>query len=142
MSKLLRRSICKSYLVGLPLGIITIGLVLLAPILLTGEGLLSIVVIANYGLATLGMFFTFLFALGFGGWLSYERIKAGKSNIRVSFEYSLLINFLIWTVFNLIVLISKGSFLMILPAFFAFFICTFLTTYSIGLVYIKSIRKY
>ena len=143
MDELLKKSIFKSYLIGFPSGVLVLLSVFILPVIVTGEGLLNVILYINYGWATLSLFVMFVFALGIGGWLSYENTKRGKSTIWVSFIYSFIINFLIWTVFNLITLITnKGSLLVLLPGFLLFFVCTLLTTFTIGLIYSSSIRNY
>jgi hypothetical protein len=54
MEKKLKQSILTSYLIGAPIGILTIVATFWIPLLLTGEGLLTIVILGAYGISTIG----------------------------------------------------------------------------------------
>jgi len=136
MEKKLKQSILTSYLIGAPIGILTIAATIWIPFLLTGEGLLTIVILGVYRISTIGLLVAFLIALWVGGKLAYQNIKRGKSLLLTSFKYSTVVNLIIWTTFCLIVglTVVEEMFLMMIPPIIAFVVCTILTTFSIGLL--------
>ncbi len=71
MEKKLKQSILTSYLIGAPIGILTVIATIWIPLLLTGEGLLTIVILGTYGISTIGLVVAFLIALWIGGKLAY-----------------------------------------------------------------------
>ena len=131
----LMRSIFMSYLIGAPIGIFVVIATLLIPPFL-GSGMLTIAMLAVYGLPTVGLVFAFLIALGVGGKIAYENIKKGKSLLLTSFKYSAVVNVIIWIVFCFILVLTfeEEKALVLFPAIVAFFVCTILTTFSIGLL--------
>ncbi len=143
MKKKLKQSILTSYLVGAPIGILTVVATIWIPLLLTGEGLLTIAILGTYGISTIGLVVAFLIALWIGGKLAYQNIKSGKSLILTSFKYSAVVNLIIWTTFCLIVglTVTEERFLMIIPPIIAFIFCTILTTFSIGLLIAYVIKR-
>ena len=95
--------------------------------------------LAIYGLPILGLLVSFLIALGIGGRNATVDIQKRKSLFRTSFNYSLTVNTIIWTVFILITVICDlfiSKFftwqLLIFPII-AFIFCTAITTFTIGL---------
>ncbi|CAM3330680.1 hypothetical protein ZORO111903_07520 [Zobellia roscoffensis] len=135
MNKPLLISILISYLLGLPIGLLTIVGTLWTPILFTGEGLLSIAIIAGYGWPTLGLALSFLVALGIGAKVAYDHLGHGKSLLFSSFVYSTVVNFIIWATFCLVLLFTvEDSFLLLFPAILALLFCTIVTTFTIGLL--------
>lgn len=143
MEKKLKQSILTSYLIGAPIGILTIVATIWIPLLLTGEGLLTIVILGAYGISTIGLVVAFLIALWIGGKLAHENIINGKSLILTSFKYSTVVNLIIWATFCLIVALTvkEERFLMIIPPIIAFVVCTILTTFSIGLLIAYVIKR-
>jgi len=143
MNKKLTKSILASYLIGLPIGILTIIMTIWIPLLLTGEGLLTIAVVGAYGISTIGLVVSFLIALWFGGKLAYKNINNGNSLILISFKYSIIVNLIIWATFCIIIGLSAKSeiFLKMIPAIIAFIVCTILTTFSIGLLISYVIKR-
>lgn len=143
MKKKLKQSILTSYLVGAPIGILTVVSTIWIPLLLTGEGLLTIAILGTYGISTIGLVVAFLIALWIGGKLAYQNIKSGKSLILTSFKYSAVVNLIIWTTFCLIVglTVTEERFLMMIPPIIAFIFCTILTTFSIGLLIAYVIKR-
>jgi len=143
MEKKLKQSILTSYLIGTPIGILTVIATIWIPLLLTGEGLLTIVIIGTYGISTIGLVVAFLIALWIGGKLAYQYIKRGKSLLLTSFKYSTVVNLIIWTTFCLIVglTVTEERFLMMIPPIIAFVVCTILTTFSIGLLIAYVIKR-
>ena len=143
MEKKLKQSILTSYLIGAPIGILTVIATIWIPLLITGEGLLTIVILGTYGISTIGLVVAFLIALWIGGKLAYENIKSGKSLLLTSFKYSTVVNLIIWATFFLIVglTVTEEKFLMMIPPIIAFVVCTILTTFSIGLLISYVIRR-
>jgi hypothetical protein len=143
MEKKLKQSIIASYLIGAPIGILTVIATIWIPLLLTGEGLLTMVIIGTYEASSVGLVIAFVIALWIGGKLAHENINNGKSLILTSFKYSTIVNLIIWTTFCLIVGITatEERFLMMIPPIIAFVVCTILTTFSIGLLIACVIKR-
>ena len=143
MEKKLKQSILTSYLIGAPIGILTVIATIWIPLLLTGEGLLTMVIIGTYEASSVGLVIAFVIALWIGGKLAHENINNGKSLILTSFKYSTIVNLIIWTTFCLIVGITatEERFLMMIPPIIAFVVCTILTTFSIGLLIAYVIKR-
>ena len=135
MNKPLRKSILISYLIGLPIGLLTIAATLWLPILITDEGLFSIILIANYGWPTLGLALSFLVALGIGAKVAYDHLQHGKSLLFSSFMYSAVVNGIIWATFCFVLLFTlEDSYPMMVPAVLALLFCTLFTTFTLGLL--------
>jgi hypothetical protein len=136
MDKKLNQSIMTSYLIGAPIGIFVVFATIFVPSFIFGEGLMTIAILGAYGISTIGLIVAFLLALGIGGKLAYKNIKNGKSLLLTSFKYSTVVNIIIWTTFCLIIglTVTEERFLMMIPPIIAFFVCTVLTTFSIGLL--------
>ena len=133
-----------SYLIGAPLGLITVFIVLMMPGMLTGEGLGTIVLVGVYGKSILGLLVSFLIALGIGGQNASIDIRNQKSLLKTSFRYSVIVNAIIWTVFILLTVVTVGQaniLLMISLPIFAFMLCTIFTTITIGLLICYLIKK-
>lgn len=141
MTKQLKQSILTSYLIGIPAGFLTIAITLLAPSMLTGEGILTMGILGAYGIPTIGLAITFLAALWIGGKLAFTDIKERKSLILISFRYSVMVNAIIWTVFCAITAWQTGELVLIIPPLIAFIACTILTTFSIGLLIVYIIKR-
>lgn len=143
MDKNLKKSILTSYLIGAPIGMLTVIATIWIPLFVTGEGLLTIAIIGTYGKSTVGLVVAFLIALWIGGKLAYQNIKRGKSLLLTSFKYSTVVNLIIWTTFGLIsgLTVTEDRFLMMLPPIVAFVVCTVLTTFSIGLLISYRIKR-
>ena len=143
MEKKLKQSILTSYLVGTPIGILTVAATIWIPFSLTGEGLLSIVILGAYRISTIGLLVAFLIALWVGGKLAYQNIKRGKSLLLTSFKYSTIVNLIIWATFCLITVltVTEEKLLMKIPPIIAFLVCTVLTTFSIGLLISYMIKR-
>ena len=139
----LKQSILASYLIGGPIGIVTIISAIYMPVLLTGEGLFTLVIMQVYRLSIIGLVVAFLIALGVGGKLAYHNIKSGKSIFTTSFKYSALVNLMIWATFCLIVgfTVAEDPFLMMIPPLIAGIVCTVLTTCSLGLLVAYKIKR-
>lgn len=143
MEKRLKQSIRASYLIGVPIGILTVVAVIWILLLLTGEGVLTIAILGTYGIPTIGLVVAFLIALWVGGKLAYQNFNKEKSLILTSFTYSAVVNLIIWSVFCLIVGLTatEERFLMMILPIIAFVVCTVLTTFSIGLLITYVIKR-
>ena len=143
MEKKLKQSILTSYLIGTPIGILTVAATIWIPFLLTGEGLLTIVILGAYRISTIGLLVAFLIALWVGGKLAYQNIKRGKSLLLTSFKYSTIVNLIIWVTFCLITVltVTEEKLLIMIPPIIAFLVCTVLTTFSIGLLISYMIKQ-
>jgi len=142
--KLLLESILTSYLIGLPIGLLTTFIVFALPVSLTGEGILTIVIIETYGKAIIGLIIAFIIALGLAGRNAFENLSRKKTLISTSFRYSLTVNLIIWSVFIIVTLIDnfkiESLFYLIFPII-AFIICVLITTYTIGLLISFMIKR-
>ena len=133
-----------SYLIGTPLGLITVFIVYMIPVIITGEGLATFILVGVYGKAILGLLVSFLIALGIGGQNASVDIRKQKSLLKTSFKYSLTVNAIIWTVFILLTIFTDGQtniLLKISLPIFAFMFCTICTTFTIGLLICYLIKK-
>ena len=139
----LRKSILTSYLIGAPIGIFAIASLIIIPSFITGEGLLTMVMLGVYSNPIIGLVISFLIALWIGGKLAFENINNGKSLILTSFKYSVIVNLIIWSTFCIIILLSneEDKLIVIIPPIIAFIVCTILTTFTIGLLICYIIKK-
>lgn len=138
-----RQGILISYLIGLPSGLITVFIVYAIPVIMTGEGLSAIVLLGVYGKAILGLFISFLTALGIAGHNATIDVENQKSLLKTSFKYSLSVNSIIWTAFVLLTIFNneKNFGLIITPPILAFLFCTIITTFTLGLFISYLIKK-
>ncbi|WP_317675041.1 hypothetical protein [Lutibacter sp. TH_r2] len=142
--KILLESILISYLIGLPIGLITILIVFSIPVTITGDGIITILIIEIYGKAIIGLILSFIIALGFAGRNAYENLLNENTLIKTSFKYSLKVNLIIWSVFMIITLFDNfkiESLSYLIFPIIAFIICVLLTTYTIGLLICFMIKK-
>lgn len=133
-----------SYLIGTPVGLMTIFIVFSIPVMLSGEGLATMAIVAVYGKAILGMIISFLIALGIGGHNASADLKKQKSLLKTSFKYSLTVNTIIWTVFITLIILyneKKDIWLFLAPPIIAFILCTLFSTFTIGLLICNTIKK-
>ena len=141
---ILLESVLTSYLIGLPIGLITIFIVFVLPVSITGEGLLTIVIIETYGKSIIGLILSFIFALGFAGRNAFNDLFNEKTLVFTSFKYSLTVNLIIWTVFIFITLLNNfkiESLVYLVPPIIAFVICVLLTTFTVGLLISYLIKR-
>ena len=139
-----RQSSKTSLLIGGPIGVLTVLFVLLFPVMLTGEGLTTIAILGGYQYAIIGLLISFIIALWLSGKTVYADILKGKKLIQISFKYSWSINLIIWSTFIIVTVIDNFktfSWLLVVPPFFAFFICTGLTTFTLGLLICYIIKR-
>ena len=135
-NKLERIGILTSYSVGLPIGLTTIAMTLLAPTAISGESLPTMGLIAIYGKAILGLIVAFIFALWYAGKSIAKNLASGNL-LSTSYKYSLNVNIIIWTVFILLTIIQNLGLIKLvffIPPIIAFIISVVLTTISIGLL--------
>ena len=143
--KLINRSILTSIFIGLPIGLVTVFIFFEIPIILTGEGLLSMLLGGVYGKATIGLLISFLFALGFAGRQAGLNLYKNEKLLSVSFKYSILVNLLIWSTFIIITILDnlegfQWAFLILPPLAISIF-SIIGTTLSIGLLICYRINK-
>jgi hypothetical protein len=62
-----KKCIITSYIIGLPIGLLVICFFIFIPLIISGEGLLSILLSGVYVKATFGLTIIFIFSLYFGG---------------------------------------------------------------------------
>ncbi len=139
-----KNGIFKSYIIGVPVGLIAVLLFISLPTMLTGEGLLTIALMYIYGHAIIGLLLSFFIVLGFAGHFAAKKIKKGSSLLAVSFFYSFAINSVIWPVFILVTVVDHYKenieyFYFYLPVIF-YVISTFLSTFTIGLIICNAIK--
>ncbi|MBK0403712.1 hypothetical protein I5M27_11995 [Adhaeribacter sp. BT258] len=139
-----RKGILSSYLIGTPLGLITIFLFFSIPAMLTGEGLATMSLFAVYGKAVVGLIISFLIALGLAGYSAAVDLENQKTLLKSSFKFSLIVNSIIWSVFILLTILDndgKNFWLYLIPPIIAFLVCTAITTFTIGLLICNSIKQ-
>ncbi len=105
LNRTLKRNIITAYLISVPIGFFTILLVFALPIIITDEGLATILIVTTYGWSTLGLFLSFLASIWYGSKKAHERLLKGKKLLSASFKFSLTINIIIWLTFIIIVII-------------------------------------
>jgi hypothetical protein len=142
--KIKRRSIMTSFIIGGPIGLLTIFVFLMLPGFLSGEGLATMLMVAVYGKAIIGLVISFFISLWFAGKNAYNDFLKNRKLLFVSFKYSLFTNIIIWTTFILITIfdnIGQFNWNYIAPPFFAFILCTAITTFTIGLLICYLIKQ-
>jgi hypothetical protein len=139
-----RQGVWTSYLIGAPVGLITILLVLALPVLLTGEGLLTMGIVFAYDIAIVGMICSFLIALGVAGHNATKDLQKQKPLLKTAFNYALTVNGIIWSVFIVLTVANhfvSDIWILLLPPIAAFSICTILTTFTLGLLICYIIKR-
>ena len=137
-------SVILSFSIGLPLGLFAILFAILLPSMLTGEGLASIAFSSIFGKATIGLVISFIIALWFGAKKVSDDTLNKKKLLQISFNYSFLVNTIIWTVFVCIFLLEnyrEDSIYIVMLPIFAYLISLGLTTISIGLLIAYLVRQ-
>ncbi len=137
------KGISTSYLIGTPIGLLTIFIVFLIPAALTGEGLAPMGMVAVYCKSIVGLIISFLIALGVGGHNVVKDLRNQKSLIKTSFRYSLTVNAIVWSVFIFLTILdnNEGLLTFLLPPIIAFVFCTAITTFTLGLLICYTIKK-
>lgn len=143
MNNKLKQSILTSYLLGAPIGILTMFATIYVPLLITGEGLLTLMIIGTYRFSIIGLGIAFIISLWFGGKLVFKNISKGKSLLLTSFKYSVFVNFIIWSTFCIIIFFTdeKEPLFHVIPPIIAFFLCTVITTFTLGLLIAYAIKR-
>ncbi len=132
-----KRSIVISYLVGLPVGLITIFIFALSPSMITGEGLATMVLGHFFLIPIIGFVLAFIFSLWYSGKQMANDIEERKSLMSISFNHSKRVNMIIWSSFTIISFASNYSQingLMVLIPLVLFLICLLLSSISISLL--------
>lgn len=135
--KLERIGIMTSFIIGLPVGLLTIALTLILPTVISGDGLPTMGLIAVYGKAIVGLIAAFIFSLWYAGKRIAHNIEQGDSLLRTSFKYSLTVNKIIWSVFLILTIVQNigiMTFLFLIPPIIAFFVSVGCTTLTLGLL--------
>ncbi|MFO0361144.1 MAG: hypothetical protein ACK500_04900 [Flavobacteriales bacterium] len=137
-----QKAIAITYLIGAPFGLLAVCITLFLPVVLSGEGLTGMGLIAIYGKATFGLLISFFIALGIAGHRVVYHMQSGKSALDAAFRFSLTVNAIIWTVFLLITYTEHREYpaFLILPLI-ALTMCTVLSTFTIGLLICVVIKR-
>lgn len=145
-NRLRKESIWISYIYGLPFGFVTTFLAFSIPVMLTGEGLATMALIAIYGKALIGLLISFILTLYIGALIIYQDNIKNRKLLWTSFKYSTLINVIIWTVFTIITVIDNLEtdewFIILIPIPIAFYICIILTQITLGLLIAYKVRRF
>lgn len=122
-------------IIGAPIGLFGIAAIVFVPSFFFSDGLLSMVIINQFGISILGASIAFLVSLWLGGRLIYRNISKGKPLLLTSFKYALQVNLIIWTVFYLFALFTAGdvNFLLLSATAVVCLVCTVFTTFTLGL---------
>lgn len=139
-----KNGILKSYLIGLPTGILSTLFFISLPTMVTGEGLVTIIIISIYERAILGLLLSFLVVLGFAGHFAAKKIKNGTGLLATSFFYCFIVNTVIWSVFILVLMFDNYHenmeiFYWYLPVIL-YIVCTFLSTFTVGIIICGAIK--
>lgn len=137
MRKINRTSICSTYLIGAPLGIITIIGCIVLPTAISGEGLPTLGLLSVYGKAIISLLVAFLISLWFAGKNINKNILNDAGLLKTSFHFSFQVNLIIWTTFIFVAILDHLSNfygLIILLPVLAFVICTLGSTFTVGLL--------
>jgi hypothetical protein len=129
-----------SLTIGLPAGLLAIGVGFFLPGMFTGEGLTTMYIFFVYGYSTIGFLISFIWMLWVGGKMIGRDIKNNKGTLKATFNYSAIVNLPSWTVFLLIYILTNdptdNASELYLPLV-AGLISTFLTPLTIGLLIYK-----
>ena len=149
------KGILTSYLIGTPIGILTILFVYFLPAILTGESMIYIVINSMFLNATIGLIIFFLFALWFAG-KSIAKDQTNYSLIKSSFIYSIRVNLISFSSFILISIIDDklhfednpvnelyglGLEIFLIPPIILFILSTLISTFTIGLIICFVVKK-
>jgi hypothetical protein len=143
-SDIKKKCIITSYIIGLPIGLLVICFFIFIPLIISGEGLLSILLSGVYGKATFGLTIIFIFSLYFGGIQIFKNLENKKSTLTTSFNYSLITNIIIWGTFILVTIIDNFkdfNILIIIPPLILFIVCILFTPFTIGFIITKYLQK-
>ncbi len=144
MDKIEKIGAWTSLTIGLPTGILAVGLGILFPALVTGEGLLTLVFLSSNNIAVFGLLISFPIALWYGGQKLGTDIKLKKRTMLVTIKYSLIVNAIIWTIFIATHWITNDKFDLFLGLYFPLGLATLsiiFTPVTIGLIIYWTARK-
>jgi hypothetical protein len=133
-----------SLTIGLPTGILAVGLGILFPALVTGEGLLTLVFLSSNNIAVIGLLVSFPVALWFGGQKLASDIRLKKRTLLVTIKYTLIVNAIIWIIFIVTHWLTNDKFDLFLGLIFPLGLATvsvILTPVTIGLLIYWTARK-
>jgi TctA family transporter len=133
-----------SLTIGLPTGILAVGIGILFPSMITGEGLLTLVFLSSNNIAVIGLLISFPIALWFGGQKLVTDIKLRRRALLVTVKYTLFVNAIIWTIFIGTHWITNDTFDLFLGLLFPLGLATFsiiLTPVTIGLIIYWTAKK-
>lgn len=133
-----------SLTIGLPTGILAVGLGILFPALVTGESFLTLAFLSINNIAVIGLLISFPIALWFGGQKLGTDIKLKKRTLSVTFKYTLIINAIIWTIFIATHWLTNDKFDLLLGLYFPLglaIISIIFTPLTIGLIIYWTVRK-
>ena len=133
-----------SLTIGLPTGILAVGLGILFPAMITGEGLLTLVFLSSNNIAVIGLLISFPVALWSGGQKLGTDIKLRRRTLSVTLKYTLIVNAIIWTIFIATHWITNDKFDLFLGLYFPLGLATIsmlFTPVTIGLIIYWTARK-
>lgn len=139
-----RIGIRTSMTLGLPTGVLAVGLVLLFPAWLTGEGLFTMAFMSTNDFAILRLLICFPGALWFAGQRLGNDIKLGKNGPLTILKYSITVNVIIWTVFIVIHWLTNGELDLVFGLYFPIglaIISILFTPLTIGFIIYWTTRK-
>ncbi len=137
-----------SLTIGAITGFIAIFFGFALPAGLTGEGLIGIALIETDGYATLFLYLSFLITIWFAGKIVANEIIKGTGLFKVSWKYSIIVNFVIWPVFivtsfiyNKFFSYGADSFFTLILPLVLFTLSLLLTPFTVGLLICFIIKK-
>lgn len=149
------KGILTSYLIGTPIGILTILFAYVLPSILTEESMIYIVINSMFLNATIGLTIFFIFALWFAG-KNIAKDQISYSLIKSSYLYSIRVNLISWSSFILISIIDHklhyednsaneiyefGPEIFLIPPIILFIVSTLISTFTIGLIICFVVKK-
>ena len=136
--RILTKNIIIAYLIGMPIGLFAILFIFALPVMLTGEGFATIILVNNYGVGLIGLIITFVFSIWFGAKVAHNSLKNNKSLILSSFKFSISINSIIWVTFLILTLIGNinepNYWILIIAPIGAFIISVLISTFTVGII--------
>lgn len=138
------KCILTSYIIGLPIGLLIIGLFIILPSIISNEGIIFILLKGIYGNAVTGLIIAFIISLYIGGILIFKSLENKQSTLATSFKYSLIINTFIWSTFFLITIFQNFksfNFLIFIPPLILFLLCLVISPFTIGFIVTKYLQK-
>jgi hypothetical protein len=96
-----------SYLIGLPVGLVVLGLLILIPLLAFQSGYILVIMQDVFGKAAIGLIAAYLVALWIAGKNAVKALAANPSLLRASFMYSLTVNGISWLTFLIVAIFDN-----------------------------------